>query len=189
MGKIAAKGTPHQLPVSLTFNFEHFLSLPCHVYWKDTQGVYINYNDYGAKRLGFYRGLEVNGSSDYEIFPRFIATGFIKNDQEVIVEKKQIFFQEDGVLKDNLKVIFCSYKIPLFNDNDSVIGVLGFSFTRAPKSRCFPLQIEQSLNYHPSIKHPNKTLSRMEDACMRHLCHGLTVKQIARQLKLSPKTV
>jgi DNA-binding CsgD family transcriptional regulator len=190
MENIASNLISSHLPTFLlSFEMEHLLSLPCHVYWKNKKGVYLGYNDYGAKRLGFNQGKEVSGSSDFEVFSQCIATEYKKNDHDVMTQKKQIFFHEDGILKDGLKVIFCSYKIPLFDCTESVVGVLGLSFTRASESNCFPSQLEQNLNYHPSMKYRDKALSKMEITCIRHLCHGLTIKQIARLLKLSPKTV
>lgn len=190
MGSIASNLISSPLTTSLlSFDIEHLLSLPCHVYWKNKKGVYLNYNDYGAKLLGFKQGKEVSGSSDLEIFPPSMATEYRKNDQEVMTQRKQIFFHEDGILKDDLKVIFCSYKIPLFDFNESVVGVLGLSFTRTSGNNCSPFQSEQNLKYGFSTKCPDKALSKMENACMRHLCHGLTIKQIARLLKLSPRTV
>ena len=106
-----------------------------------------------------------------------------------MTKKKQVFVSEQGVLKKTLKVIFLSYKIPLFDRNESVVGILGLSFTRAPESHCPCTQLEQDFNYCPQTKHENKALSQMEEACMRSLCRGLTAKQIARHLNLSPRTV
>lgn len=173
----------------LAFDLKHLLSLPCHVYWKDKKSTYLGYNNYGAERLGFKEGEEISGHSDFEIFPESVATCFKKNDQDAMALKKQIFIHEKGVLKNNLKVVFYSYKMPIFNSNRQVLGVLGLSFTRPPENCYPPSQLEKELNYYPATRSGNNSLSTMENACMSHLCRGLTTKQIARQLKISPKTV
>ena len=168
---------------------EHLSALPCHVYWKDKKGFYLGYNDYGAERLGF-KGEEIGGHSDFEIFPRSVATEFTRNDQKVILGKEKMFVHEDGVLKKGLlKVVFISYKMPVFDYNESLVGILGISFTRPPKNHYSSTQLEQDFNYYPPVEQHNKALSKMENACMHHLCSGLTTKQIARRLNLSPRTV
>ena len=167
---------------------EHLASLPCHVYWKDRKGLYVGYNAYGAERLGF-KEQEIVAHSDFEIFPHSVATEFTRIDQKVIARKEQIFANEDGVLKKGLlKVVFITYKMPIFDADESLVGILGISFTRHPINHCSAMQLEQDFNY-PSVGQHNKILSKMENACMLHLCNGLTTKQIARRLKLSHRTV
>ena len=172
----------------ITFDIEHLLSLPCHVYWKNNHGIYLDYNDYGVKCLGF-KHHEVIGHSDAEIFPRTIAGEFKKNDLASIKHKKQIFIHENGILKNKLKVVFHSYKMPLFDDDESIIGVLGLSFTRSPESRYPSSKLEKNINFNSLATCANTTLSNMEITCVRHICQGLTSKQTARCLKLSPRTV
>lgn len=172
-----------------SFDIEHFLSLPCHVYWKDKKNIYQGYNDYGAKRLGFNQGKDITGHSDFEIFPGEIAAEFKKNDEKVITQREQIYVHENGILKDGLNIIFLSYKMPLFDHDESVVGILGLSFTRAPKKQCPSYQLEQDFNYQSPTENNIKPLSKMEEISMRLLCRGLTIKQIAHRLKLSPRTV
>ena len=165
---------------------EHLLFLPCHVYLKDKKSTYLGYNDYGTERLGFKPG-EIAGHSDFEIFPNYIANEFVNNDRAVINQKKQVFVREEGLLKKNVSVTFISYKIPVFDNNERVTGILGLSFTRSPQNNCSSTQLEQDFNYPVNMQ--DKILSKRETECMRYLCKGLTTKQIARQLKISPKTV
>ncbi len=165
---------------------EHLLFLPCHVYWKDKKSTYLGYNDYGTERLGHKPG-EIAGHSDFEIFPNYIANEFVYNDRAVINQKKQVFVREEGILKKNVSVTFISYKIPIFDDNELVTGILGISFTRSPKNYCSSTQLEKDFNYPANMQ--DNILSKRETACMHYLCKGLTTKQTARQLKISPKTV
>ena len=124
---------------------EHFSFLPCHVYWKDTKGTYLGYNDFGAKRLGFKNATEVTGHSDFEIFPQSIAIEFVNNDKKITALKTAMLFPENGVLKKALKVIFISYKMPIFDLNESLIGILGLSFTRPPKTPAHPSSYQKFL--------------------------------------------
>ncbi len=177
--------------------FENLVNLPCYVFWKNTHGTYLGYNDYGAKNLGYNDGNEIVGKTDYEIFPNNIAKIYRENDREVIIEKKQLFVPEEGVIKNNFSVIFLSYKMPLYDKNQKVIGVLGIAFTRSiTEINCFDTQITSMLDLAktcnvspPHMKFNHTPLSKKENLCLQYLCDGLTLKMIAKTLKVSPKTV
>lgn len=177
-------------------NFKNLLTLPCHVFWKNIEGTYLGYNDYGASNLGYNSGQEIAGKSDYEIFPAEMAALYRTNDTEAIKQNRQIFAPEKGVLKNNAPVIFLSYKMPFYNQN-KIVGVFGIAFTRslnikncdAPPNLS-PNQFAKFCNGCPKKStSPCLSLSDKEKECLRYLCQGLTIKMIARQLGVSPKTV
>jgi DNA-binding CsgD family transcriptional regulator len=180
----------------LSVNFENLLSLPCYVFWKDILGTYLGYNDYGANNLGYSSGKEIAGKNDYEIFPTAIAELYRRNDAEAVGQHKQILAPERGILKDNVPIIFLSYKMPLYR-HDEVVGVIGLSFARSiTDNTCnvlenpFPNKFAEHCNYFPKKPVPNHSdLSDKEKECVRHLCFGLTTKMIGRKLCISNKTV
>lgn len=175
---------------------EHLAELPCYVFWKDKNGIYLGYNKYGANNLGYSDSNEIKGRSDHDIFPENIATFFISNDQEVMLNGMQKFIPEPGIVKNNHPVIFMSYKMPIYAQDESVIGVLGFAFTRPrivseslteQSNHQLPDELAKNFNHsHPDFA---EQLSPREVMCVQYLCKGLTLKQIAKQFNLSPRTV
>ena len=89
---------------------------------------------------------------------------------------------EAGVLKNNFSVIFLSYKMPLYGHDYILIGVAGIAFIH---SVCGVNDIEIKNN----IEIKRQALSPKERTCLQYLCQGMTLKMIAKQLKISPKTV
>jgi len=173
-----------------SFNLEDLLNLPCHVFWKNQEGTYQGYNDYGAIRLGYTKGDEVINQNDLEIFPKDIALSYQENDRMVMRTQEQIFFPELGVLKKGAPVRFLSYKIPIYNNQQLVSGILGMSFTRSVNITISADQLAADCNHDPFFHQPSPTkLSERENVCMQYLCIGLTIKEIARKLQISPRTV
>lgn len=178
-------------------SLENLLNLPCYVFWKNNEGVYLGYNDYGAINLGYNCGDEIAGRDDYEMFPSDIAELYRKNDQEVIAEKKQLFVPEKGFLKDKFPVVFLSYKMPLYDQNKVVIGLIGIAFTRPIMDvNCLATKMVSTNDLAqvcnacpPQIKSECYSLSEKEKLCLQCLCEGLTLKMTARRLGISPKTV
>src|SRR6185312_17386496 len=98
-----------------------------YVFLKNEIGIYLTYNDYGAINLGYSKGAEIAGNNDFEIFPREVALLFRENDRQVITQESPLFVPEKGVLKDNFPVIFLSYKMPLYDQDKLVVGILGLA--------------------------------------------------------------
>jgi len=175
------------------------LSLPCYIFWKDLEGIYQGYNDYGAANLGYASGNEIIGKSDLDIFPKEHALIYQANDAQVITNKSPIFANEEGELKNHLPVIFHCNKIPIYTEGKLLIGILGVAMTTAaykqgnlitPVENLSVIELADKLNYHcPSLAPNQITLSEREKACLHHLSQGLTIKEIAKQLELSPRTV
>ncbi len=49
-----------------------------HLYWKNTEGVYLGCNDKQAQSLGLQKGKEVVGKTDFELWPVEVASRFQK---------------------------------------------------------------------------------------------------------------
>lgn len=178
-------------------SFENLLNLPCYVYRKNKEGIYMNYNDYGAINLGYTNGRAIAGKNDFEIFPKDIASIFQENDQLVMKEEKQFFVSEKGILKNNFSVNFSSYKMPLYNTNQMIIGIVGISFVRPAydnndsTTKSFSVsELAHVCNFcRQKTTFNSLTLSEKEKICVHYLSQGFTLKMIAQKLKISPKTV
>lgn len=73
--------------------------------------------------------------------------------------------------KDGESFQFLSVKLPSYDDENNIIGVFGCSVVLGKQS--------------PT----NETLSERESLCVFHLCKGYTMKETAKVMGLSPKTV
>lgn len=112
---------------SSTFLETIIANLPCHVYWKDRAGVYLGCNDRQAKSAGFIYGTDVVGKTDFDLCWKDRAPIFRKNDEEVMKNGVPIVIEEAGTLADGRPMTAVSHKVPLIDDNNEVIGILGIS--------------------------------------------------------------
>lgn len=165
-----------------SISVEALLNLPCSVFWKDINGAYLGCNDFGAITLGYNNGNEMLGKTDFELLPRNIAKTFRENDVTVFNEKKPIFVPEAGVLKNNFSVVFLSYKMPLYGQDHVLIGIAGIAFIHHAHG-IHSTEIKNSTEINCA------TLSPKERLCLQYLCQGMTLKMIAKQLNISPRTV
>jgi DNA-binding CsgD family transcriptional regulator len=178
-------------------NISDLTKLPCYVYCKNKEGVYLGYSDYGAVNLGYSNASKICGKTDFELFPKAIAECYRENDKIVMLEKKPLLVREPGLLKDSLPVVFLSYKMPFYANNSVLEGILGFAITQAEQNNETALirdssinELAQTCNYCPQqVKAICAVLSTQERECLRYLCQGLTIKMIAQRLQLAPKTV
>jgi DNA-binding CsgD family transcriptional regulator len=196
MKKISRASENHAHQLFSTY-LENFINFPhCYVFWKNLKGIYLGYNDQGAENLGYDKGSDIYGKTDFDLFPHNIANIFRENDHMVAKEEKQIFFPENGYIKNNTPVIFLSHKMPLYDHNSEVCGVLGFAFVNMTEEnrRAEKIIVNDQINSFSAISVENKAsnisiLSEKEITCIRYLCQGLTCKMIARRMNISPKTV
>ncbi len=104
---------------------------PCHVYWLDRNNIYQGCNELQAKTLGLNSKKEIIGKSNYNLFnPKNLALAslFDKNNLKVIESGDILIVEEPVFIDKNIQKIFLSYKIPLRDDDGSVVGLLGISF-------------------------------------------------------------
>lgn len=116
---------------------------PGHVYWKDLNGVYLGCNDNQAKSLGFEKGQDIVGKTDFELpWSRKTAELFSKNDKKVIRSNQAIEIEEESIIG-NKKYIMLSQKKPLKDKHGNVIGVLGVSFDITMEKEAERLKLEK----------------------------------------------
>lgn len=104
-------------------------NFPGLVYWKDTQSRYLGCNHLFALGAGFSNSSEIINKTDYDLpWIKNDADDYIANDNEVINSAKEILHKLETQQQANNKVSwFDTSKIPLFNSDAKVIGVLGVS--------------------------------------------------------------
>ncbi len=105
--------------------------MPGHVYWVDTQGFYLGCNDNQAKSAGLHSKKTIVGKKNSDL-PWNFNTGMLpealdKINQEVIKTGKTILLEEPAILQDGTELMFLSNKVPLRNQQDNIIGMVGIS--------------------------------------------------------------
>lgn len=95
------------------------------VYVKDTDGKYLLINSQFEKLFNISNE-EINGKTDYDIFPKETADNFRINDNKIIEKKENQQYEEIVPHKEGI-YYYLSLKFPLINSNGEVYGVGGIS--------------------------------------------------------------
>lgn len=102
-------------------------NIPSFVFWKDDNSIYLGCNENFAKSAGFSSPEDVVGRSDYDMpWSQEEADFFRKVDKEVMLSgEAQINFEEQQTINDKSTRWLRTSKIPLYDDQKNVIGILG----------------------------------------------------------------
>lgn len=101
-------------------------SMPGNFYWKDGCGRYLGCNDLLLKTLGFKERSELVGKTDQDLWPQE-AEQFIEKDQKVIKAGESFYFEDKVTLHSGAEMYFTVVKVPLRDENNNIIGVIGNS--------------------------------------------------------------
>ena len=103
---------------------ELFEALPMHVFWKDVNHIYLGANSKYIISNNFVKD-EFIGKSDYELFDKNFADQFVRGAQialtGVVYEDKP----EPNLNNLDGRRIFKAIKVPLYDEEDNVVGILG----------------------------------------------------------------
>lgn len=102
-------------------------NIPSFVFWKNKASIYMGCNNNFAESAGFELPTDIIGKTDYDLpWSKKESDFFRKIDKEVMDSgKAQINFEESQTIQDGSTRWLRTSKIPLLDDNDEVIGILG----------------------------------------------------------------
>jgi PAS domain S-box-containing protein len=100
-------------------------NLPYLVWFKDTDGKYLNVNKAFADAYKL-EPKEIVGKSDFDLCSYEKALEFCRSDEEVISTRKRQFFEQIETLFDG-DTNFETYKTPVFGADGNIIGIAGIS--------------------------------------------------------------
>lgn len=100
--------------------------LPTHIFWKDINGVYLGCNHTYAQSLGLSPE-DIVGKTDYDLHAIKEESDAFRADDEFVIRmnKPKLNIEETQTMPDGRKAALLTSKVPLTDDNNSVIGVLG----------------------------------------------------------------
>jgi two-component system, OmpR family, aerobic respiration control sensor histidine kinase ArcB len=102
-------------------------NLPGAVYWKDQNGYYMGCNKYVATMAGYDDPDEMIGKTDYDLCWGEFAEDWRKLDLKVMKDKRTIIREEKAKLANGQIITELTFKTPLKNENDEVMGIIGTS--------------------------------------------------------------
>ncbi|KTC86092.1 MULTISPECIES: PAS and helix-turn-helix domain-containing protein [Legionella] len=154
-----------------SLNLNSYQLLHNSVFIKDEQGRYLWANDFFVHQSAGHKSIsEIVNKNDYDFSWQIYADELRINDQLLLEHRQSISVYEKIVRYDGQQVDILTRKCPLFDQHQTLIGLIGF---------CIELPKPRKLNL----------LSPREQICLHYLSQGLTYKQIAKELNLSPRTV
>ena len=110
-------------------------STPEYVFFKNTEGQYINTSSSNVELAGLSSVADMIGKYDYEIYPPEIAQKFLIQDKQVIENKKPLYditwIEHPKFGKMQLKC----FKAPMLDDVGNVVGIYGISVNVTDKFR------------------------------------------------------
>lgn len=151
-----------------------FRDLPCNIYINDKKGRMLDCNINQAHIVGVKKCEDVIGTTIFDWTVEKDAVIIKNNNNKVITTRSKIIVYESvQLIKKSVNIKTISFKFPLVNKLEKSIALIGMSFV---------LSSENRINPFDKLTHRQKN-------CLFHLIKGLSYKQIAQRLKLSPKTV
>ncbi|NEW80196.1 MAG: PAS domain-containing protein, partial [Gelidibacter sp.] len=102
-------------------------NIPINVFWKDTDSNFLGVNAVSLKEMALEHESEVIGKNDFDFYNKNDAEKY-RADEEAIIQsgKPKLNFQESHI-KNGEKRCYVSNKIPFFDENNNVIGIVGTS--------------------------------------------------------------
>ena len=140
---------------------------------KDRHSRLMAANAHFYRRFGFRTEAELVGKDDYQLAPPRLAEHFRRDDEEVMTTGRpklniaELFFNTQGIPD-----WFITHKLPVFNRQGIVIGVMGTS---------------QSYAEAKTVLHPYLAIDQAVIWIREHFREKITVTQLAAHVHLSER--
>ena len=101
--------------------------VPHTIFWKDENCVYLGCNKAFSDGAGLGSPKEIVGKTDYDLpWAKSETDAYIKDDEEVMHSKTpKLNIEEPQTSPDGQKIILLTSKVPMLDEQNEVIGVLG----------------------------------------------------------------
>lgn len=137
---------------------QHILTaMPGNVYWKDRDGIYLGCNETMAKMAGLNSANDVIGKTDFDLCWKNDAKIFRENDLKVMASGQMLITEEPVTASDGTQKFFWVTKIPLRDDNDNIVGILGNSLDITDRKKVEEAKFDSMRLIAGSIAHELRT--------------------------------
>jgi PAS domain S-box-containing protein len=101
-------------------------NVPDFMYVKDARSCFVVANASLAKSMGVTSPADLLGKTDFDFYPKRIASQYYEDEQLVIRKRKVLFeHEEESLDSDGVRIALLTTKVPLFDRNGQVIGIAG----------------------------------------------------------------
>ena len=101
-------------------------TVPVRIFWKDTGSKFLGANKLFAKDAGCSDQNELIGKSDFDLPWSKEAKGYVDDDKAVMKSgKEKPSYEEEQTHADGSKLWLSTSKVPLRNEQDEIVGILG----------------------------------------------------------------
>lgn len=146
-----------------------FSQIPTYIFWKDCDLVFRGGNQLFAEAAGLKSVEEIPGKSDYDLPWANCYADLYRQRDRAVMAASTIFQGRELQLQASGKTIqVLVRKSPLY-DKGALIGVVG--------------------SYIAFADEPQLYLPAQQTRCLHYLTKGLTAKQIAKEMRLSVRTI
>jgi len=130
--------------------------IPARVFWKDISSRYLGANHLFLADCGVSRSEQLIGLNDYDFFPQEEASSYIADDREVMrSQQAKLNIEEPQTRPDGELVWLLTSKVPIRNQNNDVIGVMG-SYTDITERKNYQQLIERQARFDELTGLPNR---------------------------------
>lgn len=169
------------MPSSLSGGSGLFRYFPDVAYFaKDAQGRFTAANAAFLEMAGLHQESQLLGKTDFDIWPRFVAEHYLKDDTRVLESGVPVVNRVELILRrDRSSEWFSTTKVPLRDADGAVTGLEGVC--RYLKQAKAPL--EQTVSMPAVIEYIMENYSRKIDVPALAALASLSVKQFERKFK------
>ncbi len=101
-------------------------TVPVRIFWKDKNLCYLGCNPLFAKDAGEGLTENVIGKNDFQLAWKAQAEIYRADDKQVMeAGVPKLFYEEPQTTLDGNQIVLCTSKIPLLNENQQIVGILG----------------------------------------------------------------
>jgi PAS domain S-box-containing protein len=152
--------------------------LPCHVYWLNRENVYLGCNEEQAKDFGLKSKDEIKGKTNFDFHDHSTAVKLNEINEFVMSTGKPYEGEEPANINGTVGECL-STKIPLFDVQGKIVGLLGISFDITDRKRAEWLTIKKNIRNElyeigKEVTHeiwaPLPTLGILHYGCKDKLC-------------------
>jgi len=155
---------------------------PYYVFWKDRELVYQGGNNQFLQAIGAPSIHEILNKTDYDLPWKATADQYRDTDLKILAGEKIINQREVRYYEGGLQKMTLINKMPLKDEKGIIVGIVGVH------QEMFVLDNNQHDVFISELKNEYE-LTKRQESCLLYLVKGMSYKQIAKALQLSPKTV
>lgn len=179
---------------------KNLLQMPFSIYFDNTHGAIQQLNEHNAALCGLASTNKAIGKHYFNALNTKTAQALLKNDQRVMKKEQLQIFEEEIIHRSNNNAIYqlLSIKMPWYNNQNKVIGMFGCSIILGIDSLADSLALiakiglitsKENLSSYIGFEKNGMYLSKQQIKCAKFLLSGMSFKEMALQMQLSPRTV